>query len=867
MRIGIWLLVVLLCFYASEGGRSQSNPRVDRFITNNGSANPSANEDMSTVPVPWDTVTAMPLESSDSNDALSINSDVTDREDQRPTTLWISDSTPFVHFELDEIMDDRGAVWPAQAGIAQPALRPNLPLQQSTSPPPGSTAARPTAELARLASLRFGQRSSLLSASRRPRATGPSYDIVYSMDATLRATTDSGNLLRKSPVVTGIDTNQRTPIVTETRIHGERPGQSAASGSYWVPARMDLDTTLSKIDSRIIQDMIVIKGPYSALHGPGFSFIDVELIPSPRYGTQFETHGSTTADYKTNGDQWYGHQAIWGGDQDWGYRIGYGHRTGNDFQSGNDIDIPASYNSRDWDVALGADLTDDQSIEFHYLRLDQTDVEYPGQAFDMDFLVTDGFEVEYTLQDQPLYDLLSVESWYNRTRFAGNAQSDAKRRQFPFLEFLRFEGATDVDSMSTGFRTAASWGDNETSQLTAGSDLRYVKQELNEITSGRFFANVWDNANSPIPKSHSSNPGLFVQYVNSEIARVSLTGGSRIDWVSTNIDDDPSKLAEVGTYNPPLHYADIVGSADFDRDFTLFSSFATIEFEMNNCLTALAGGGYAERAPTLTELYAAGPFMFLLQNGLNTVTGDPELDKERMWQFDLGLRFENGKVRIGLNGYHAWVHDYITFENMDTVLGPPLGQIEQANLKFVNTDLATLSGFDFFAEFDLNKRLACFGTVSYVEGRDRSRNGEFATRQAGPGPTTQSPGLPRGSYSGIVGASREPLPSMRPMESRLGLRLHEPSERPRWSTELSLRVVDGQDRIATSLLETTTSGFTTWDVRGFWQARESLLLIAGVENFGDRTYREYLDFRSSAANRFTVLQPGANFYFGTELSY
>ncbi len=29
------------------------------------------------------------------------------------------------------------------------------------------------------------------------------------------------------------------------------------------------------------------------------------------------------------------------------------------------------------------DLTENSSIEFHYLRLDQTDVEFPGQLFDM----------------------------------------------------------------------------------------------------------------------------------------------------------------------------------------------------------------------------------------------------------------------------------------------------------------------------------------------------------------------------------------------------------------------------------------------------------------------------------------------------
>ena len=55
-----------------------------------------------------------------------------------------------------------------------------------------------------------------------------------------------------------------------------RAARLLASGSYWAPARQDLDTMLSKIDSRIISDMIVIKGPYSARYGPGFDFVDFQ---------------------------------------------------------------------------------------------------------------------------------------------------------------------------------------------------------------------------------------------------------------------------------------------------------------------------------------------------------------------------------------------------------------------------------------------------------------------------------------------------------------------------------------------------------------------------------------------------------------
>ena len=66
--------------------------------------------------------------------------------------------------------------------------------------------------------------------------------------------------------------------------------------------------------------------------------------------------------------------------------------------------------------------------------------------------------MNYSAEDQSYADLLIVDAWYNRTRLDGNAQNASKRRQFPYYDFIRFAGVTDVDSMSTGFRLAATWG-------------------------------------------------------------------------------------------------------------------------------------------------------------------------------------------------------------------------------------------------------------------------------------------------------------------------------------------------------------------------------------------------------------------------
>ncbi len=677
-----------------------------------------------------------------------------------------------------------------------------------------------------------------------------------------RVATDLGNLLEKSPSARGVRIQKRTPIMNDPRVEGSRIGQTNASGSYWVPARLDLDTMVSKVDSRIIANALVVKGPYSALFGPGFNFVDIDFLPTPRFEHGFQWHGSTSADYKTNGEQFYGRQNLWGGGRDWGFRLGYGHRVGNDYTTGAGTEVPSSYNSANIDAAVGYDISDSSYIEINYLRLRQKDVEFPGYALDIDDLTTDGYDIRYVVEDQPHYDRLTFDVWHNQTQFDASAQRSGKRKQFPFFDFIRLTARSNVDSVSSGYSLAATWGDTDSGQLTVGTDLRVVQQQLNEFAMGRIGFLVF-GGNSPIPKSFSANPGLFASLTRPVNDDLNVTVGARLDYQASEVTDDPARLTALGLGVPQSSLDEILGTNQYDQDRVAPMVFVRGDYALNDCWTLDAGAAYAQRPPSLTEFYAAQPFLFVLQNGVNTVTGDPQLNSEQRLQFDLGLQYKSDDWRAGIRGFHAWMFDYITYENLRT-LG---GLIEQVSLKYVNTELATLTGTEMYLEADWNDWTTPFATLSYVQATDQTRNGNFATLRAmGGAPSVRVAGLPRGFFSGVPGRRVEPLPSIPPLQARAGVRIHEPSEQPLWNVELAARMVAPQNRVARSLLETPSPGFTVWDLRGYWQAREDVLLVAGVENFTDKQYREHLDFRS-VLNGISVFQPGISFYFGTEVSY
>jgi iron complex outermembrane recepter protein len=710
-------------------------------------------------------------------------------------------------------------------------------------------------------------------------------ELVFGSEGRFRVTTDAANLLGKSLTAPGVRTQERNPIINDPRIRGSQTGRVSASGSYWMPARQDLDTMLNKIDSRLIGDIAIIKGPYGVMYGPGYDFIDYQLLPTPRYDS-WELHGSSTGEFKTNGQQWYGRQSAWGGDENYGYRASYGHRTGNDYEAGNGMELPSSYNSRDVNLALGYNLSDDSQLEFRYLRLDQTGVEFPGLVFDINYLVTDGFDVEYTLKDQAQFDLWKVDAWYNRTRFEGDTSRPGKSRQIPSVAINSGLGPagifgtkkTDVDGMSTGYRTSWTWDREEDASLTLGTDYIRLGQELNDTVPEHqeqvlpfpFPPSTIQFANYPIARSRSDDVGLFIERKKEVTDALQIHTGARVDLIGTHARDQVNGLGQYSfdflsnTFvQDPKPLSQLL-DADLDQNFTPWALYLTSQYELDPHWQFSAGVGHAQKPPTLTELYAYGSFIGSLQSGLTFLYGDPNLNLEKRTQFDLGLSSEYETSRFSANVFHAIVNDYITYDDISIRNSPPAppftpGQDFQ-EVAFTNTDLATLTGFEISGEQDWGDNLTGFLLIDYVEGTDHTRSKPARIAKAR---RDAFIGFPDPDARSAVAGDSEPLPGISPLQARLGMRLFDYREDPTWLLEYEIRMVDQQDRVARSLFEQHTPGFTVHNIRGMWQPRERLKFYTGVENIGNRFYREHLDYRSGLG----VFQPGVNFYTAVEWNY
>ena len=306
---------------------------------------------------------------------------------------------------------------------------------------------------------------------------------------------------------------------------------------------------------------------------------------------------------------------------------------------------------------MGFDIDTDQHLEFRYLRQDQVNTQYPGKIFQTNFEITQGFNLQYIDQNVTApWSKLLVESWYNIGHLGGATNPNETffntvDRVNVALENVgvtdpNFNATTNASSFSTGERLATTYGDQEETQLTVGSDIRYINQYVNEnlqYTGTEQFS-------TGLPRSFMTDPGAFAELAIPFASYWNTTVGTRVDWIHTNLDGPL-----------PANYPDNLGN-QLAQNNVLYSFFLSNKVDLDKNWNCKFGFGQAQRPPSLTERYADGEFLSVIQSGFSRIIGSPTLAPERLWQIDCGLNANYDKFRGRLSGFYSWILNFSTFD-------------------------------------------------------------------------------------------------------------------------------------------------------------------------------------------------------------
>jgi iron complex outermembrane receptor protein len=689
----------------------------------------------------------------------------------------------------------------------------------------------------------------------------PGSSTVPAGEVRISAAVDVGSVLQDSNTVQTVSAQRRSQIGFDPHVRGYKFGQvyTQAAG-YFLPVRQDLDTMLSKIDPSLIRTATVIPGPYGLRYGPGFSFIDITTIDTPRSACGYEWNNRFGVSVRGNGGQIYGRDTVMGGAENYGFIAHVGIKSGSDYEAGNGQLIPSSYHNQDELLQLGFDLSDAAKIEMSYGRVDVRDTEYALQFFDVNALATDSFNLRYEEEDFATGGVSVAQVWYNQSRFNGDnlragkletrqRVADGLNDDFPGANrpFTPndFRGFTNGQLTSLGGRAFRVIGEETGENLRVGGDFRQVTQSTVErfvITdpdapgnAGQLLANEESFVTNQ-PHSVLSDPGLFAEWVIPWSSYLKTTVGSRVDWAQT--------YARAADYRPNADRSvPFVSGFDLKQNDLLLAGFATGEVELTPEWSLNAGLGYAERTPDLVNRYADGVFLGVIQNGFSKIAGIPTLQKERATQCDISAVADYGWINARASYFYSWINDYNTY-------AVPLGfdALNRQLLVAQNTDLATLNGFEWNVDYEVDEITTLFVSMMYVEGFDH-----FIDR---------------------------PLPQIYPLQSRAGLRWEDPSDDNIWGLEWGFRFVARQNRAgflrdnldndpSSVVVEQVTPGFVTSYLRGYYNLSERLHLVGGVDNLFDRSYLEHLNLRlqgpAVTPNGVTAaLSPGFTAYAGLE---
>ena len=688
--------------------------------------------------------------------------------------------------------------------------------------------------------------------------TTPAVEQIGAGDQLTLAVEDAGALLLASEAVQTVSVQRRSPVAFDTRIRGYNFNQiyTVGDGAFWTPVREDLDSMLAKMDPTLIQGMTVVAGPYGVRYGPGFSFIDVATAPTPRYDG-YEAHNRFGLTYHGNSERIYGRDTYYGGNSDYGFIVSYGSRTGNDYSPGGNSPIstvPSRYDNQNYHAQFGYDLSPDSDIELRFAGMAQADTDYAAQFFDVNSLVTNGFNLAYNYESPMWHRTTRIEAWVNATNFDGDT-SRKRFQSFPVIERVdaalnealtitdaRLLGSTSGDLTSAGARGITTWGAEGNSQLALGADIRFIDQALveNFAVSGSIPDPIEFSTNQPRAQLH--DPGLFAELTLPSSSSWTTKIGGRVDFFESSAD---ARQVRTDTSLPGVTPGDPSTFGVLDQNEVLLAFYLTNEIQLDDYTTVKVGGGHAQRAPSLRERYADGVFLGIIQSGFSRVIGNPSVRKERAWQIDAGIDYEDDIWRGKIHAFGSWIDDYITYTG--NIVSPPLGA---RLLQTINTDYATLAGFEAAGEVNLTPTLSAYASVGFVDGRDHGIN--------------------------------RALSQIGPMHGRIGIHWQDASDERRWGTDIGLRIVDNQDMVGylhavagggpdPIPVEVPTAGFTVAYLRGFYNFSENVNLVGGIENLFDNNYLEHLDLRlpdetigtATFANT-AVFSPGITPYIGLE---
>ncbi|WKZ68847.1 MAG: TonB-dependent receptor [Melioribacteraceae bacterium] len=570
---------------------------------------------------------------------------------------------------------------------------------------------------------------------------------------------------------------------------------------------------MSLIDIDDVERIEVIKSGVSSLYGTGATggVVNIQSL-KPAYSDALNISGSLNSSYNSVNEGSKGNISLSASQSNWFAKFSGTLRNASNTETPEGTLENSQFKDNNISAAIGFRPFVNHELKINYQRFSAKNVGIPGgdpfpatAEANYPTELREMYSVEYQLQNLfPSLMTLSAKYFHQLIE-----------RRVEIIPNQNATTNTSADHIIDGFQFQTDWYLSNNNRLIAGID--YWQREYDGSRTRHIIPQKRFIIDSPVPNSIYKSLGVFAQdefiLFNDQL---NLTLGGRYDFINVSNEEtnNPNFIIVDGNRNdrpPIIPEASYPKNEDSDKSWSaniglLFKATENIDFTLN-----LAR---AFRSPTLEERYQ------YIDLGGTVYLGNPNLDSEKSYSIDLGIRYWSDFASIKGN----------VFYNTFTDLVADQYDVNDSLYRTQNIGEAELYGFELSAEVNPYKKIVMYGNTSYVRGIDSGNKTDLA----------EIPPL-----NGVIGI-KTPVNDL-------------------FSVDVNFQYSAEQNKVA--LGEKSTSGYGVLNlfVNSFPinLGLVDLQIFAGIENVFDKAYKNHLStFRGLVA-----LEPGRNIFTKIKVSW
>lgn len=572
---------------------------------------------------------------------------------------------------------------------------------------------------------------------------------------------------------------------------------------------------LSLIDLNDIDKIEIIKGGVSSLYGTGATGGVVSISTRPVvYSDKISFSGSLTSGYNTVNKGSFGNLSLSLSGSSWFSRFSGSMRYAQNTNTPAGFLPNSQFKDNNISALIGFRPVIDHELKFRYQKFSGSDIGLPGgKTFPNTALA------KYTDISRELfsgeYAVSNLSGSLNQTSVKYFVQKIV--RNVELRPNATTSATPSAEHFTVGGTLQSNWSLSSFNHLIAGADVwqrTYSGTRETKMVTGTSIRITGD---LPVPHSSYQSAGFFAQDEHKFLDnRLSLSLGGRIDriFVKNDAANNPAYIINNGNPvpNPPVNPMSSFPAGESDE--VSWSTNLSLLYNISTESDVTLNFARSFRAPVLEERFQ------YINLGGDIFLGNPDLESEKGYFFDLGYRLWNQKISLRTN----------LFLNLfnDLVVDAPV--VVDSLYRKTNIGEARMYGFDIQAEYNFYNDIVFYTTASYVRGEDISASSD--------------------------------LPLVPPLNGRVGIRYKHLSF---GYVDVAAHLFSRQNNIAKG--ERETPGYATLNFYlssvPVYLYYMNLRFFAGIENILDKEYRNHL-----STNRGTVLvEPGRNLFFKINLTF